>query len=188
MTVEPIRDKKKVQTMQIYLKGRALRDWLLFNIGINTGLRIGDILNLRVCDIKTDKGNFKEHVTIKEKKTGKVKKFKLNNVSRRYIDEYVKNNPLDYDDYLFQSRKGENQPISRVQAYRVLEQAARELNIESFGTHSMRKTWGYWTYKASKYNIALIMDTFNHSSQAITLKYIGITQEQKDELYSIVEF
>jgi integrase len=188
MTVEPIRDKKLVNKIQMYLKGKSLRDWLMFNVGVNTGLRISDILRLKVSDIKTDKNNYREHVTIKEKKTGKIKKFKLNNAVKKYIDEYLKNNNLGHDEYLFQSRKGENKPITGVQAYRILEEAAKALGIEDFGTHSMRKTWGYWTYKASKYNVALIMDTFNHSSQAITLKYIGITQDQKDELYSIVEF
>ena len=78
--------------------------------------------------------------------------------------------------------------MSTVQAYRILKNAANSLGIENFGTHSLRKSWGYWTYKASSYNIGLIMDTFNHSNQTITLKYIGINQEQKDELYSIVQF
>lgn len=52
----------------------------------------------------------------------------------------------------------------------------------------MRKTWGYWTYKASKYNIGLIMDTFNHSSPSVTLRYIGVNQDQKDKLYTMVQF
>jgi len=52
----------------------------------------------------------------------------------------------------------------------------------------MRKTWGYWTYKESRYNIGLIMDMFNHSSQYITLKYIGINQDMHDEIYSRVQF
>lgn len=188
MTVEPIREKRLIQKMQTYLKGKSMRDWLLFNLGINTGLRISDILNLKVSDLKTDKGNFREYILIKEKKTGKAKKFKPNNATKKYIDEYLKANSLNSNDYLFQSRKGDNKPITRVQAYRTLKEAADQLNITDFGTHTMRKTWGFWSYKASKYNLALIMDTFNHSSQRVTLKYIGINQEQKDELYSMVEF
>jgi len=193
MTVEPIRDKDLIKKMQTYLKGKSHRDWLLFNVGINIGLRIGDILKLKVSDIKTEKGNFREHVVIKEEKTRKVKKFKLNNSMKKYFAEYIKVNNLQYNDYFFQSRKkvnqyGQNEHISKVQAYRVLEGAATELDIPDFGTHSMRKTWGYWAYKASKYNIALIMDVFNHSSQSITMRYIGINQEQKDELVSLVEF
>lgn len=192
MTVEPIRDKDVIKKMQTYLKGKSLRDWLLFNTGINTGLRIGDILKLKVSDVKTEKGSFKEHVTIKEEKTGKIKKFKLNNSMKKYLVEYIKANDLQYEDYFFQSRKkvnqsGKNDHISKVQAYRVLEEAARELNIPDFGTHSMRKTWGYMAYNISKYNIALIMDMFNHSSQSITKKYIGIDQEQKDRLHCLVE-
>ena len=92
---------------------------------------------------------------------------------------------LTVDDYLFYSRKGGH--LGRVQVYKVLTDAAEALGIENFGTHSLRKTWGYWTYQISKYNIGLIMDTFNHSTPAITLRYIGITQDQKDELYSLVQ-
>lgn len=99
--------------------------------------------------------------------------------------KYVKEQNLGADDYLFYSQKGGH--IGRIQVYKVMRQSASVLGIENFGTHSLRKTWGYWTYKISKYNIGLIMDTFNHSSAAITIRYIGINQEQKDELYSIVQ-
>ena len=77
--------------------------------------------------------------------------------------------------------------IGRIQAYRVLKSAAEECGIENFGTHSLRKTWGYWTYKISRYNIGLIMDTLNHSSPNITLRYIGVNQDLKDELYLKVQ-
>ena len=78
--------------------------------------------------------------------------------------------------------------ISVTQAYRILKAETEIIGIENFGTHSSRKTWGYWTYKASKYNIALIMTVFNHSSQNITLRYIEIDQKSQDELYSLVKF
>jgi integrase len=188
MTVDPIRDKKIIQTMQTYLKGKSLRDWLLFNVGINTGLRIGDILKLKVSDVKTENMNYREHLTVIEEKTGKTKKLKMNSPLKKYFDEFIKANNLQHDDFFFQSRKGHGHHISKVQAYRVLEEAAKGLGVQNFGTHSMRKTWGYWAYKASKYNIALIMEMFNHSSQSITLRYIGINQEMKDDLYCLVEF
>lgn len=188
MTVEPIRDKKRITAMQTYLKGRRLRDWLLFNVGINTGLRVGDMLNLKVEDVLTAKGTFRQHLILKEEKTGKEKKIKLNNAVKKYIKTYLQTIEYNQDTYLFQSRKGNNRPITRVQAYRELKSAASCVGIENFGTHSMRKTWGYWSYRASRYNIGLIMDTFNHSSPVITLRYIGISQDQKDELYSAVEF
>ena len=78
--------------------------------------------------------------------------------------------------------------ISVTQAYRILRAGAEAVGIENFGTHSLRKTWGFWTYDKSKYNIALIMSIFNHSSQNITLRYIGIDQKSQDELYSLVQF
>jgi len=90
------------------------------------------------------------------------------------------------EDYIFKSKKGGC--LTTVQAYRILKEGAKAVGIENFGTHSLCKTWGYHTYKASSYNIALIMDTFSHSSQTITLRYIGINQEEKDNLYSLVQF
>lgn len=184
-TVEPIRDKKKIQIMKTYLLGKRQRDYLLFVLGLNTGLRISDLLELKYSNIFMDKGIFREHLTIVEEKTNKTKKIKLNDVTRKCLKEYVFTHSISGDDYLFASKKGGR--ITRVQAYRLLTEAARAVGIEDFGTHSLRKTWGYWTYRASKYNIGLIMDMFNHSSPAVTLRYIGINQDQKDELYSIVQ-
>lgn len=189
MTVEPIREKKKIEDFLIYLKGKSERDYILAKFQLNTGLRISDVIPTKVFDIVTDKGNFRTYFVLKEKKTGKEKKIKLNSELKRSLKEYIENKKLDYNDYIFQSRKKtERGYISTMQAYRVLKNAAVAVGIENFGTHSLRKTWGYWTYKISRYNIGLIMDMFNHSSQAITLRYIGISQEQKDELYSLVQF
>ena len=186
MTVEPIRDKAKIKQMHVYLQGRDPKYGLVFKFGLNTGLRISDILPLRVKDIFHGSGEFRAYLVIKEKKTKKEKKIKLNNALRKNIRSYIKDNALGHEDYLFPSKKGAH--IGRIQAYRVLKEAAELVGIENFGTHSLRKTWGYWTYKMSKYNIGLIMDTFNHSSQSITLRYIGVNQDQKDALYSMVQF
>ena len=185
ITVEPIRDKKKIEAMKAYLKGKNLRNYLLFVLGLNTGLRISDLLELKYSDIFTENNNFREHLTIKEEKTEKTKKIKLNNAARKSLKEYMSVYYLTGNDYLFKSKKGGR--ITRVQAYRILTEAAKTVGIEDFGTHSLRKTWGYWTYSASRYNIGLIMDMFNHSSPAITLRYVGINQDQKDELYSMVQ-
>ncbi|MBA1334468.1 MAG: Phage integrase family protein [Firmicutes bacterium] len=185
MTVEPIRDKTKIKQMYQLLKGRDEKYALLFKFGLNTGLRISDIIPLRVKDIMSPNMQFREYLILKEKKTGKEKKIKLNDALRKIIIDYIKSTGLTYESYIFSSKKGGF--IGRIQAYRVLKECAEIVGIENFGTHSLRKTWGYWTYKISRYNIGLIMDTFNHSSQGITLRYIGVNQDQKDELYSIVQ-
>lgn len=186
MTVEPLRDKAKIKQMQHYLNGTEPKYGLLFKFGLNTGLRISDIINLKVKDILNKDGEFYDYLVLKEKKTGKEKKIKLNHSIRQAIESYIKTQKLCMDSYLFPSRK--NGHIGRVQAYRVLKEASNAIGIQNFGTHSLRKTWGYWTYQISRYNIGLIMDTFNHSSQGITLRYIGVSQDQKDELYSLVQF
>lgn len=185
MTVEPIRDKAKIRQLYQYLNGNEPKYALIFKFGINTGLRISDIIPIKASDIFIEKWKFREYLIINEKKTAKEKKIKLNDTLRRCLNNYAKNQNLDMEDYLFQSQKGGY--LGRIQVYKVLKEASIVLGIENFGTHSLRKTWGYWTYKISKYNIGLIMDTFNHSSPSITLRYIGINQDQKDELYSIVQ-
>lgn len=186
MTVEPIRNKIKIKQMYNYLAGKELKYGVLFKFGLNTGLRISDILPIKLKDVCNKNGEFRDYLLLKEKKTGKEKKIKLNNAIRKVIGTYVKDEKLLPDSYLFSSKKGGY--LGRVQAYRVLKEAAEIIGIENFGTHSLRKTWGYWTYIISRYNIGLIMDTFNHSSPNITLRYIGINQDQKDELYSLVQF
>lgn len=186
MTVEPIRDKQKIKSMYYYLNGKDPKYGLLFRFGLNTGLRISDIIPVKIEDVYKSKGVFRDHLILNEKKTGKEKKIKINMALRKAIDSYVRNRDGSCSPYLFYSMKGGH--ITRIQAYRVLKQAAEFCGIENFGTHSLRKTWGYWTYKASKFNIGLIMDTFNHSSPRITLRYIGVNQDQKDELYSLVQF
>jgi len=186
MTVELIRNKAKIKQMYHYLAGKEAKYGLLFKFGLNTGLRISDILPIKLNDVCCENGEFRDYLIINEKKTGKEKKIKLNSSLRKAIGAYIKSENLTPNSYLFWSKKGKH--IGRIQAYRILKEAADIIGIENFGTHSLRKTWGYWTYKASRYNIGLIMDTFNHSSQSITLRYIGVSQDQKDELYSLVQF
>ena len=186
MTVEPIRSKVKIKQMYRYLANKDPKYGLLFKFGLNTGLRISDILPVKFKDVCNEYGEFRDYFILKERKTGKEKKIKLNKALRKAIEAHAKDKNLTPDSYLFSSKKGKH--LGRIQAYRVMKEAARIVGIENFGTHSLRKTWGYWTYKMSKYNIGLIMDTFNHSSPHITLRYIGINQDQKDELYSLVQF
>jgi integrase len=186
MTVEPIRDRELISQMYFYLANKDPRYGLLFKFGLNTGLRISDILPVQLKNLYTIAGDFRDYFTLYEKKTGKEKKIKLNTALREAIRYYAQEENLMPESYLFWSKKATH--LGRVQAYRVLKEASEVLGIENFGTHSLRKTWGYWTYKASQHNIGLIMDTFNHSSQSITLRYIGISQDQKDELYTLVQF
>ncbi len=172
-TVQPIREKEKIEQMKMELLKSGLRDYMLFVIGINTGLRISDILNLKVEDVKDN-----THIVIKEKKNGKNKRFLINNSLKTELDKYI--HGMGNNEYLFQSRKGTNKSISRVQAYRVLNKAAETVGIKEIGTHTLRKTFGYWHYKVYK-DVALLQALFNHSAPSVTLRYIGINQDIMDK-------
>lgn len=171
--VQPIRDKKQIEIMKEELLKRGYKNYMLFIIGINTGLRVSDILDLKVKDVKD-----RTHIDLIEQKTGKHKRFLINQMLKRDIDQYI-NNMTD-DDYLFQSQKGDNKPISRVQAYRILNNAAVKIGLRDIGTHTMRKTFGYWHYKQYK-DVAILQDIFNHSAPSVTLRYIGINDDVKDK-------
>ena len=171
--VQPIRDKNKIEDMKRELLKSGVRDYMLFVFGINTGLRISDILNLKACDVKG-----REHILLIEKKTGKSKRIKINTVLRKELDDYTKD--MGDNDYIFTSRNGDNTPIGRVQAYRILNNAASNIGIDEIGTHTLRKTFGYFHYQRFK-DVALLQELFNHSAPSVTLRYIGINQDMLDK-------
>lgn len=137
--VQPIRDRNKIQQMKIELRKKGTRDYLLFVTGINTGLRISDIIKLQVSDVLNEDRTVKSHICIIEKKTKKRKRFKINDTLSREFAEYTKN--MNMSDYLFSSRKGKNEPITRVQAYRILNEVATKIGLEEIGTHTLRKSF-----------------------------------------------
>ena len=128
--VQPIRDKKKIQTMKTVLKAKDEKYYVMFLIGINVGLRISDILTLKVSDVRD-----RTHINIVEKKTGKTKRFLLNPQMQAELTEYIDRFNLDDDHYLIRSRKGDNQPIKRDRAYKILNEAAQEIGLGEIGTH-----------------------------------------------------
>ena len=170
--VEPIRDKNKIKEIKNILKKKSYRNYMLFVLGINTGLRIGDLLSLKVEDVKN-----KSHIIIKEQKTSKNKQFLINANLRRELNKYIKG--MTDNEYLFQSRVGKNKALSRFQAYRILSTAGREAGLERIACHSTRKTFGYHHYKQHK-DVALLQQLFNHSAPSVTLDYIGVNQDVMD--------
>jgi len=170
--VEPIRDRKLIVKIESVLARKSFRDLLLFVLGTNSGLRISDMLALNVGDVRN-----KSHIEIKEIKTGKKKKFPIDNKLKQLIQSFTS----DKDNYepLFLSQK--NNRLSRGQAYKIIHDVAREVGITyNIGTHSLRKSFGYHHYKQYK-DVAILQTILNHSSPSITLKYIGINQDIIDE-------
>jgi len=178
--VQPIRDKEKLEEMKNELKKKGTRDYMLFYTGINTGLRISDLLKLNYDDIRNKDGSIKSHISIIEKKTKKPKMFPLTNGLFNELEKYTRN--MKIGEYLFKSQKGINRPISASQAYRIIVSAGFNVGLTEIGTHTMRKTFGYHHYQ-QYHDVALLQTIFNHSSPSITLRYIGIDQDEIDKSY-----
>ena len=183
--VEPIKSKKDIDRIEKYLEKHSRRNRLIFAFGVNTGLRVSDILGLNVEDVEG-----KNYVEIREKKTGKYKRFPLNSKLKALIKEYLsvercKKYSLSETEPLFIGKK--HCRLDRSQVYRFLNDACNQLGITAnVGTHTMRKSFGYHFYK--KYNdIALLQKILNHSSPAITLRYIGVDQDEIDLSYNNFE-
>ncbi len=169
---QPIRDKAKIAEMKNALKEG--RDQLFFIFSVFSGLRVGDIITLKVGDVRGNK-----EITLKETKTRKAKVLTFNKAIIEAIKEHVPADAVD-SDYLFPSRKGGH--ITRQQAWNILKKASEAVGIKNLGIHGLRKTFGYHAYQ-SGVDLPLLMSIFNHSSQAVTLRYIGILQDDIAEVY-----
>ena len=184
--VQPIRDLEKISEVRTFLASRNKRDELLFCFGIYTGLRISDILTVKVNDVLG-----KDHFFIIEQKTKKAKQRSKKYTVRKRIPIIKKLQRLISNycdglrgaDYLFKSRQGKNKPITRVRAYDILREAAHNCELKEIGTHTLRKTFGYLVYHKNDKDVALLQDIFGHSSQYITLKYIGVNQDAIQNAY-----
>lgn len=172
--VEPIRDKKRIRKIEKFLAKRNKRDLLLFVMGTNTGLRVSDILALDVEDVKN-----RDFIDIVEKKTGKHKKFPINDKIKDLIYKYTLDKNLN--EPLFKTIY--HNRMERTYAYRIVNKACKKIGMqEKIGTHTMRKTFGYHHYHKFK-DVALLQKIFNHYSPSVTLRYIGIDQEEINNSY-----
>lgn len=180
MLVQPIRDKKKLEMLKGELKKKNYRDYMFFKVGINTGLRSSDIAKLKVNMVRNEFGIMRDYILLFEQKTGKRKIFKLNYEIKQELEEFT--NGMAQDEYIFKSRKGGNSPLSTVQVWRIITECAEKCGLDNIGTHTMRKTFGYWHYRQYK-DVATLQVILNHTSPRETLIYIGIEQDEIDEQY-----
>lgn len=168
---EPVRDTQKIRQMKDWLLvNKTYRDFFLLFLGLNTGLRVGDLLGLRVMDVRN-----KAELRVVMEKRNKEVVIPLNAEMQLEIDKYIKDK--SESEYLFASREGENKPITSKQAQRVLKEAAEACGIEQWGSHSMRKSFGYHFYRLNR-DVVYLMKLFGHTSQSQTLEYIGVTADE----------
>lgn len=187
MVTSPIRKKEDIDKMKSYfLSKKRYRDYTMFVLGINTALRISDLLKLRWKDVfDTRSRTYKNHIDIYEQKTNKRTIVALNTSCIEAFTLLKKNKPFQQaDEYIFCNRKDRQKHISRNRAYHIIKDAAIFNNIEgNISCHSLRKTFGYHAWKIGTPS-ALIMNIYNHSSIEITKRYLSISQDDKDDLFN----
>lgn len=178
-TVDPIRDEKNIKAIRKILSDNP-RNHLLFVMGINNGLRTGDILKLRVEDVKGMKEG--DNINIKEGKTGKQNILVINKTVHKVLGQYLAECKPNDDDFLFKSRKG-NKPITIQTVNAYVKQWTSSINLKgNYGAHSLRKTWGYFQRKAFGVGFEVLCKRYNHASPAVTMRYLGITDKEVENI------
>lgn len=176
----------------------AFRNKLLFVVGINVGIRASDLRELKWSFFfeEDEEGNraFKDSYKIMPKKTAGKRKYVtlyFNNTVKTIIQQYISEYPVeDLDSYLFPSRKG-NEPVLARSLWRIISDTAIEAGIEqNIGSHSLRKTFGFWRWHEAEDKdkaLVILSKLFNHSSVSMTRKYIGILDEEIEDMFNSVE-
>ena len=172
----------------------ACRNKMLFLVGINIGIRASDLCGLRYSFFLNNDGTFKDFYSLqpkKTRKTGKFVKLYFNQTVKKAIAEYIEDYPFEnINDYLFKSRKGDGS-INEKTLWYIINEAAIEVGIkQNIGSHSLRKTFGFWVWhNAEDKNKALVVlqTIFNHSSTATTAKYIGITNNEISDMFNSLD-
>lgn len=195
--VQPLRTKSEIKQVGNLLKQNRYgqRDYMIFYMGINTGLRMSDITSFKIKDVANGK-----NPTVLELKTRKKRKINMVNI-RPELDAYIaylrsQGFTAENNDWLFPSQKQaqinhkvnytdanraiEKHPVGRISphaVYQIFQKVAQQLGRSDIGTHTCRKTYGYWFYKQT-HDIGTLMQLFNHSDEGTTKRYIGISDEE----------
>lgn len=186
-TVKPLRDRKVIRRVKdALLADKKYKYYALFTLGINTGLRISDLLSLKWEDILNSRGKITDRIILFEKKTRKRAEIPLNKTVQGALSLYWKHTVSQTYVFAAENDKVNNKekPVSRQYVYKILREyiVDRAGFTEAVGTHTMRKTFGYQAY-VDGWDIYRIQECLNHSSPSITRRYIDLSQEDKDSVY-----
>lgn len=175
IAVEPIRSVKAIKSIAQFLKDRP-RDHLLFVMGVNNGLRTCDLLRLKVAQVRGLKPG--DAVTIKESKTGKENVLAINKTVHKALRLYLDTEKPGDADWLFPSRKGAG-PLQSQAVQKMVKKWAAAFNLKgNYGAHTLRKTFGYIQRTEYGVGFELLCKRYNHSSPAITMRYLGIEDRE----------
>mgnify|MGYP002517116626 CR=1 FL=1 len=185
----PIKSLEDIQKIKNYFDGLEVdryktkfRNKLLFVLGINIGLRCNDLVNLKWDKVFDKDREFYDGMTVLEGKTGKLRDIVYTDNLKNIFNEYLNNmeidrQDIDLDSYIFATRQSPHITVDAVS--KMLKTTLKEVGLtgSNWSSHLLRKTYAYWLYQNSEYDIALVMKMLNHSSQAITLRYIDVVSE-----------
>lgn len=190
--VQPIKKKKDVKKLVTYLKATNLRNYAIVVVGMNVLLRAGDLLSLKWNDVLEEDKSFKRKTWITEEKTDKPREVRLNGNCIEALTTYKDSlRHVDMNEYIFPSRKVNKDGEKKLDVkalHKIIKDTCKELNIKgNFGTHTLRKTGAYHIYTdniaTNPAILAYVQKILNHSSQATTLRYIGIEAEEIDDIF-----
>ncbi|MGL1862457.1 MAG: tyrosine-type recombinase/integrase [Pseudodesulfovibrio sp.] len=180
MKVQPFTSLKDIRNIKKLLRGKK-RDLLLFTMGVNSGMRAQDLLTLKVADVINRKVG--DRIAIREKKTKKENVIVVNKEILSCFNLYMESSDPAHDLFLFRSRKGENQPITTYRVTGLVKEWAEALNIPgNFGAHTLRKSFCYIQRVHFGVPWEVLSKRLNHSSPSITRAYIGVQQEEVEEI------
>ena len=189
-TTQPIKDKKQLASFKDYYLSEKPnpRNYMLLIIGLNSALRISDILSLTYGDVYDfERKLWRKHIVVVEQKTGKTNRIYMNKIIRDTLEKFTDPAQKEASSWIFVSQIQGSAPLSRFQAYRIVKKAAHFAGLDAgVSCHSLRKTFGYYAWKQGT-PPALLMSIYNHSAYQITKRYLGIDQDDKDEVFSKIK-
>ncbi|MFH7326605.1 tyrosine-type recombinase/integrase [Desulfurivibrio sp. C05AmB] len=176
--MEPIRSLEDVKTIKKLLIDRP-RDFALFVIGINTAFRASDLLNIKIGQVRHLKpGDDWETV---ERKTQKRRRITFNNACQKAVAQLLGTREYENDDFLFQGQRGR---LTVATVNRLVKGWCQTINLKgNYGSHTLRKSFGYHQYRTFGVPLPDLMEIFNHSTQRQTLEYLCIQDDDIRRIY-----
>jgi len=179
--VDPIRSRENIASIKKLLSDEP-RNLLLFTMGINNGLRVSDLLKLKVEQVRYVKIN--EGITIKESKTGKYNTLFVNKAVYKALQNYFEKAKPHDSDWLFPNKKNRVEHISPIAVNLLVKRWTKAINLKSgnYGAHTLRKTFGYIQRMEYKVGFEVLAKRYNHASPAVTMRYLGIEDKEVNEI------
>jgi integrase len=178
--VQPIRLKKDIETIKNNLADHP-RDFCVFTLGINTAFRANELLSIRVGQVRDLKVG--DVLDLRQSKTKAYRQVTLNRKAVEAIQGLLRSREYEPGDFLFFSRWGDRLGVPEVS--RKVKSWCQDIRLDgNYGSHSLRKTWGFWQYKRGT-PIPLLMEAFGHQTQRQTMAYLGIQAMEVAQIFEM---